>query len=166
VEFREDLPPSMGAAVVAALEESAQGVGGSCGGGGQGQLLREGLRVAIVGRPNVGKSSLLQCLSRRGAGPIVAGPAAPPVNLVEAKSLVARRGAATCWTTAGIRPHRDPIEQLGIRPQSSAMATRCGAATGRSGRGLDKRAEPGTSARPIPDQVPQLVGATGGSGRG
>jgi len=65
VDFEEDLPPLDGAAVVAALEEVRKALEELVAEAGQGQLLREGLRVAIVGRPNVGKSSLLNALSRR-----------------------------------------------------------------------------------------------------
>jgi tRNA modification GTPase len=65
VDFEDDLPPLDGAAVAAALEAVQAELQELLRDGERGQLLRDGLRVAIVGRPNVGKSSLLNRLSRR-----------------------------------------------------------------------------------------------------
>jgi len=154
VDFEEDLPPLDGAAVVAALEEVRKALEELVAEAGQGQLLREGLRVAIVGRPNVGKSSLLNALSRRERA-IVADQPGTTRDLVESE-LVLEGVPLTLLDTAGIRPTDDPIEQLGIARSHQAMATADAVlllvdlAEGWTTADRDLRAQ-------LPDQVPQLV---------
>jgi tRNA modification GTPase len=85
-----------------------------------GKLVHEGLTLAIVGRPNVGKSSLFNCLVERERAIVTATPGTTrdlvsesvdiggiPVKLVD---------------TAGIRRALDEAESIGIRKSHEALA--------------------------------------------
>jgi tRNA modification GTPase len=85
-----------------------------------GHLLRDGIRVAIVGRPNVGKSSLFNKLLRfeRAIVTDIAGTTRD--SLTEAISL---QGIPVSLTdTAGFREAGDEIEAIGIERTRRAMA--------------------------------------------
>ena len=90
------------------------------GAAGQGERLREGLRVAIAGAPNVGKSTLLNRLARRDAA-IVSPYAGTTRDVIEAH-LDLKGFPVTLGDTAGLREANDPVEQEGVRRAWDAVS--------------------------------------------
>jgi len=85
-----------------------------------GHLLREGLKVALIGRPNVGKSSVFNRLLRSDRAIVTEVPGTTRDSLSERLSL---RGIPVSLTdTAGIRKAADRIEEIGVERTHRAMA--------------------------------------------
>lgn len=85
-----------------------------------GHLLRDGIRVVLIGRPNVGKSSLFNRLVRFDRAIVTELPGTTRDSLVESISI---GGIPISLTdTAGIREAGDRIEALGIERTQQAMA--------------------------------------------
>jgi tRNA modification GTPase len=121
VDFAEDdvsvLPASQILDRIAAVRLPLEELAGSFA---YGKIVHDGLTLAIVGRPNVGKSSLFNCLVERERAIVTATPGTTrdlvsetvgiggiPVKLVD---------------TAGIRRALDEAESIGIRKSMEALA--------------------------------------------
>jgi tRNA modification GTPase len=81
--------------------------------GHRGERVREGFRIAIIGAPNAGKSSLLNALALREAA-IVSDIPGTTRDVVEVR-LVLSGYAVWLADTAGLRQARDVIEAEGVR---------------------------------------------------
>jgi tRNA modification GTPase len=85
-----------------------------------GKIVHEGLTLAIVGRPNVGKSSLFNCLVERERAIVTATPGTTRDLVSE---TVAIGGIPVQLVdTAGIRQALDEAESIGIRKSLEALA--------------------------------------------
>jgi len=87
---------------------------------GEGRLLRRGIRAAIIGRPNVGKSSLLNRLLGRDRAIVSPIPGTTRDTIEETASV---RGIPVVFIdTAGLRETADGIEAEGVRRGRDALA--------------------------------------------
>lgn len=86
----------------------------------RGIIYKQGVHVAIVGQPNVGKSSLLNALLRASRAIVTPIPGTTRDTLEETLNL---RGIPLCLVdTAGIAETGDLIERLGIERSRQALA--------------------------------------------
>ncbi len=87
----------------------------------QGRLLRDGMRIVLLGRPNAGKSSLLNRLSRSDRAIVSAVPGTTRDTL---EQIIQLDGLPVhLIDTAGLRDTGDHIEREGVARARAALAT-------------------------------------------
>jgi tRNA modification GTPase len=87
---------------------------------GLGRVVREGIQLAIIGRPNVGKSSVFNNLLQRDRAIVTDVPGTTRDTLSDAVSIEGL--PVHLVDTAGIRKAMDVVERLGIERTRTAMA--------------------------------------------
>jgi tRNA modification GTPase len=113
-----DVPQDLMARALELIRPLADEIGRA--GVGQGERLREGLRVAIAGPPNAGKSTLFNRLARREAA--IVSPFPGTTRDVLEVHLDLGGYPVTVLDTAGIREADDPVEREGVRRASEQAA--------------------------------------------
>lgn len=84
-----------------------------------GRMIREGIRIAIIGKPNVGKSSLMNALLRESRAIVTEIPGTTRDTIEEAVSI--RNLPVYLVDTAGIRETDDTVEKIGIEKTKQAF---------------------------------------------
>jgi tRNA modification GTPase len=115
----EEIDPSTNAQVFAKIEKMIKNLDEILAKAQQGYLLKEGMHIVLIGEPNVGKSSLLNCLAGRETAIVTAIPGTTrdivrdqiqidgmPLHIID---------------TAGLRKTNDPVEMEGIRRTKIAI---------------------------------------------
>jgi tRNA modification GTPase len=87
----------------------------------RGRLIREGARVAIVGKPNVGKSSLFNALLRAGRSIVTPVPGTTRDMITEKADIGGLR--LELIDTAGVRQTADEVEVEGVDRARRALTT-------------------------------------------
>lgn len=119
MDYPEELEGEAAEAVPALVEQALEQINRLIDEGRRGRVLREGIRIALVGQPNVGKSSLLNALLGQERAIVTAIPGTTRDILDE--ETVLSGVPVRLVDTAGIRTAADEAERIGVSRAREAM---------------------------------------------
>jgi len=115
----EDLPAEVARGAAPVIESVAREIDAALADGERGERVREGYRIALIGAPNAGKSSLLNALAGRDAAIVTAMPGTTRDIIEVVLNLAGYR--VVIGDTAGLRAPKGAIEAEGVR-RATALA--------------------------------------------
>ena len=112
IDFPDDVPEPDRAWIGSEIEAAQARVDSMLASFGKGRIYREGLRLVIAGRVNVGKSSLLNALLRHARAIVTPVPGTTRDTIEESVEICGIPVVAI--DTAGLRSTSDPVERIGV----------------------------------------------------
>ncbi len=121
IDFEDDLPPLQSKNILTSLTIVRKKLSQLVLDAKQGKLIRNGLKVALIGVPNVGKSSILNLLSKEERAIVTSIPGT--TRDILQNEIILEGIPITLLDTAGIRETNNEIERIGISLSQKILAT-------------------------------------------